>query len=210
MGGSRFWEDTRDCEVSFDISFVYTCCLLCVLQSFVCNLGVGMIARTTASSILVHYPHHHHHHRRRERKLLKSPVAPIPYFRVCFCFALKKNPVPRPRAMQENRNAATGSCPQERNTEEKGSDQRDRFRFRRSNNRSGDLGHRLDGRRSRQRSSSLTTAERLRGLGQWRVACVLVQVLLWRCAGLGDLLLCGFSKKVRQASIEKFRKNGKY
>jgi mRNA-degrading endonuclease YafQ of YafQ-DinJ toxin-antitoxin module len=30
MGGSRFWEDIRDCEVSFDISFVYTCCLLCV------------------------------------------------------------------------------------------------------------------------------------------------------------------------------------
>jgi hypothetical protein len=153
-----------------------------------------MIARTTASSILVHYPRHHHHRRRRERKLLKSPVAPIPYFRVCFCFALKKN-----LSHVRGRCKRTGTprqvrIPRGRNTEEKGSDWRDRTRFRRSNNRSGDLGHRLDGRRSRQRSSSLTTAERLRGLGQWRVACVLVQVLLWRCAGLGDLLLYGFQK----------------
>lgn len=159
-----------------------------------------MIARNTASSILVHYPCHH----RRERKLLKSHVAPIPYFGVCFCFALK-NPVPTPRVMQENRNAATGSYPQGRNTEEKGSDQKDRFRFRRSNNRSGDLKHRLDGRRSWQRSSDLA-AERLRGLGQWRMACVLVQVLLWRRAGLGDLLLCGFFKKVSELPLRNLKR----
>jgi hypothetical protein len=148
-----------------------------------------MLARTTASSILVHYPRHHHHRRRRERKLLESPVAPIPYFRVCFCFALKKKNLSHVRGRcKRTGTPRQAPVPRDGNTEDKGSDQRDRTKFRR------DLGHRLDGRRSRQRSSSLTVAERLRGLGQWRVTCVLVQVLLWRCAGVGDLLLYGFQK----------------
>jgi hypothetical protein len=29
MGGSRFWEGIRGCEVSFDHLFLYTCSFLC-------------------------------------------------------------------------------------------------------------------------------------------------------------------------------------
>jgi hypothetical protein len=51
-----------------------------------------------------------------------------------------------------------------------------------------DLTVRSSGNLGRMLSSSLT-AESRRGLGQRRVARVLVQVLLWRCTRLGDLLL---------------------
>jgi hypothetical protein len=80
MGGSRFWEHIRGCEVSSVHFLVYMLAVVFVIIHVM--FEVGMVARITASPIFPCPPHRQY--------VLKSLAAPMSYFRILLLFTLEE------------------------------------------------------------------------------------------------------------------------